>query len=182
MWALTWARERLREKGLIDIVKVAVSVVLDSTFDWRYGTSPSGKVNSDQLGVTGGNQIHAKRYGATKVRPLLALLKSLDVARTVRRRRDGAGARQPSRVDRAIASKGLVDLRRAAPARCPRGGGDFSASVVGGNRRKRVPGLCERIALRCHFAEALARSGRAVLVTRLEGQPGVLSRATRSVH
>jgi SAM-dependent methyltransferase len=80
MRALTWARERLREKGLIDTAKVAVSVVLDSTFDWRYGTSTSGKVNSDQLGVTGGNQIHAKRYGATKVRPLLALLKSLDVA------------------------------------------------------------------------------------------------------
>lgn len=79
MRALTWARERFREKGLIDTVKVAVSVVLDSTFDWRYGTSTSGKVNSDQLGVTGGNQIHAKRYGATKVRPLLALLKSQDV-------------------------------------------------------------------------------------------------------
>lgn len=79
MGPLTWAFAHVRERGLLNTVKVAASAVADVTFDWRYGTSTSEKVNWDQLGSTSQNLIHSRGYNATKARPLLALLKMLEL-------------------------------------------------------------------------------------------------------
>jgi 16S rRNA G966 N2-methylase RsmD len=81
MDAFGWAVRSVRERGLLQTMKVATSVVADLSFDWRYGTDTTRWVKVADLGVVGENQIHGVDYQPSKARPLRKLFNSLDLPR-----------------------------------------------------------------------------------------------------
>lgn len=76
---LSWTRESVRNRGLGTTLKIALSTIEDSSFDWRHGTETERVVDSDQFEATLANRDHAVRYKATKARPFLALLRHLNL-------------------------------------------------------------------------------------------------------
>jgi SAM-dependent methyltransferase len=82
MNAIVWAVNSVRGRGLVQTMKVAASVVVDLSFDWRHGTSTMRWVAAEDLGAVGENLAHSGRYSATKARPLWTLLRSLELPRS----------------------------------------------------------------------------------------------------
>jgi SAM-dependent methyltransferase len=78
---LKWARQSIRTKGSFQTLKIAANVVMDLHFDWRYGTDTLRWVGTAALEANTANQSHSAPYRATKVRPLLSLLRRLDLPR-----------------------------------------------------------------------------------------------------
>jgi len=76
---LQWARISIREKGVVQTIKIAGNVALDLSFDWRYGTDTMGWVAEDGLAPGSENEVHSAPYRATKARPFLQLLKELEL-------------------------------------------------------------------------------------------------------
>lgn len=74
---VSWSSESLRNRGLVTTLKIALSAVEDSCFDWRHGTETGRVVDSDEFEATLANRGHAVRYKATKARPFQALLRHL---------------------------------------------------------------------------------------------------------
>jgi SAM-dependent methyltransferase len=62
-------------------VKAAGVFGMDLLFDWKFGTDTMGWVEQDALGADSENHRHSRCYKATKCRPFLKLLKSLDLPR-----------------------------------------------------------------------------------------------------
>lgn len=78
-WVTSWFRRSRRRRGVWNTVTIALSVIEDSLFDWRFGTETRQGVNTDQLEATLVNRPHAVRYQATKSRPFRVLLRRLNL-------------------------------------------------------------------------------------------------------
>jgi SAM-dependent methyltransferase len=78
---LGWLVESWKEKGIVQTVKVAGNLVIDLFFDWKYGTDTMRWVHETELDTTSDNKMHSAPYRATKAKPLLNLLRKLDLPR-----------------------------------------------------------------------------------------------------
>jgi SAM-dependent methyltransferase len=78
---LKWAFRSVSRRGLVRTGKVAGSVVLDLSFDLRYGTETMRWVGVEDLGANSEHDVNAVSYRATKARPLRKLIGKLDLPR-----------------------------------------------------------------------------------------------------
>lgn len=72
-----WARESIRQRGLLTTLSMAFSAVADLTFDWWHGTDTARIVPIGEMNVRSENTAHAVHYQATKAGPLAKLLRRL---------------------------------------------------------------------------------------------------------
>jgi len=76
---LAWARDSIRQRGLVRTSKVAATVARDFFFDLRYGTDTRRMVDVKILDTNSENKTYAVRYQATKAGPFLKLLRTLQL-------------------------------------------------------------------------------------------------------
>jgi tRNA1(Val) A37 N6-methylase TrmN6 len=69
--------ESLRRHGVLETLKSAARIIADYRFDLKYGTDTMQQVEVDSLDTNSGNKAHARRYQASKARPLLKLFRTL---------------------------------------------------------------------------------------------------------
>ena len=85
MNTLTWAVQSAKRRGVLPTTRIALNVLLDLHFDWRYGTDTLRWVEIADLEHDGDEKFdsarHRSPYRATKVRPLLKLLQQLRLPR-----------------------------------------------------------------------------------------------------
>ena len=81
MISIDYLRERLQRHGVVRTSRLAVSAVLDYLFDLRYGTDTLRWVEHQALDATSENLFHSSHYQPTKARPLLKLLRKLNLPR-----------------------------------------------------------------------------------------------------
>ena len=81
MNVVRWAVESVQRKGVVRTKKIAANVAMDLQFDLKYGTDTMRWVDRSEISTHSGNKAHSAPYRATKVRPLLALLRQLDLPR-----------------------------------------------------------------------------------------------------
>jgi len=73
--ALNWASRSVKRRGLVQTLKVAVSVIIDLVFDLRYGTDTMRWVEVKALDFKSEHKENAVRYTATKSKPLQRLMR-----------------------------------------------------------------------------------------------------------
>ncbi len=76
---LRWAIASLRTRGFVQTAKVAWSFFADLSFDLKHGTETIRRVEMSSLDIHSANKVHATRYGATKERPFMELIKGLNI-------------------------------------------------------------------------------------------------------
>jgi len=81
MGSVEYLRDRLKRHGVLRTGKLAVSAVLDYLFDLRYGTDTLRWVEHRALDATSENLVRSSHYQPTKARPLLKLLRKLNLPR-----------------------------------------------------------------------------------------------------
>ena len=81
MNVVRWAVESVQRKGVVRTMKIAANVAMDLQFDLKYGTDTMRWVDRSESVRTLETRRTRHPYRATKVRPLLALLRQLDLPR-----------------------------------------------------------------------------------------------------
>ena len=76
---IVWARDSIKRRGLLRTSRIAGSTACDFLFDLRHGTDTRRWVEAEELDTNSENKAHAVHYQATKARPFLKLLRSLDL-------------------------------------------------------------------------------------------------------
>jgi SAM-dependent methyltransferase len=76
-----WALQSAKEKGVVTTLRIACNVVIDLSFDWRYGTDTMRWVLKKDLETRSDNRSHSAKYSATKARPFLQILNRLQLPR-----------------------------------------------------------------------------------------------------
>ena len=71
---LRWLVESLRRYGLGQTVTIMWSVIVDLSFDYRYGTDTFRRIPHDEIGTDSENKIHCVNYGASKAMPFMRLM------------------------------------------------------------------------------------------------------------
>ena len=74
---LDWTRNQIRSIGITATAKKVISTLMDSFYDWRYGTETSKPAWSDSLVTFSQNKVHANCYTPSKARPFTQLLAEL---------------------------------------------------------------------------------------------------------
>ena len=64
-----WLQSSVRDRGVAQTTKVALSFVADLAFDLFNGTDTLRRVDMSSLEIASANRANAERYGATKARP-----------------------------------------------------------------------------------------------------------------
>jgi SAM-dependent methyltransferase len=77
------ALESAKRHGVLTATKIAGNLAIDLVFDWKHGTDTIRWVETDELepGRDAASAPHRSPYRATKMRPLLKLLRRLDLPR-----------------------------------------------------------------------------------------------------
>jgi SAM-dependent methyltransferase len=76
---LSWASRSVKRRGLLQTLKVAVSVIIDLVFDLRHGTDTMRWVEVKALGFESEHKTNAVRYTVTKSKPLQRLMRKLNL-------------------------------------------------------------------------------------------------------
>ena len=76
-----WALQSAKERGVVTTLRIACNVVMDLSFDWKYGTDTMRWVLKTDLDTRSDNRSHSAKYSATKVRPFLQVLDRLHLPR-----------------------------------------------------------------------------------------------------
>ena len=76
-----WALQSAKERGVVNTIRIACNVVMDLSFDWKYGTDTMRWVSKKDLDTRSDNRSHSAKYSATKVRPFLHVLDRLRLPR-----------------------------------------------------------------------------------------------------
>ena len=75
---MRWAAQSIKKRGLGKTIKGAASVIVDLSFDLKYGTDTIRWVYLKNLKIDSENKAHGALYQATKARPLCKLLRNLN--------------------------------------------------------------------------------------------------------
>jgi len=78
---LRWLVTTFRTKGPVRVAKLLWHAAWDPLWDWVHGTETLVRIQPDKLETDSHNKRHATMYGATRARPLMQLLKRLDLSR-----------------------------------------------------------------------------------------------------
>src|SRR5262245_51937572 len=62
MNALQWAIQSTKEKGIVQTIKITCNVVMDLSFDWKYGTDTMRWVDRNALETQSDNRSHSAPY------------------------------------------------------------------------------------------------------------------------
>ena len=81
MNVVRWAVESVQRKGVVRTMKIAANVAMDLQFDLKYGTDTMRWVDRSESLCTLETRRTRHPTGQQKVRPLLALLRQLDLPR-----------------------------------------------------------------------------------------------------
>jgi SAM-dependent methyltransferase len=77
--AYGWLFRSLQKRGLLRTIKVACSVAADFSFDWRHRTETMRWAPAHAFETFSHNKVYATNYQATTVRPLVRLLRKLQL-------------------------------------------------------------------------------------------------------
>ena len=72
-----WLFESLRRFGFGQTMAIMWSVLVDLSFDYRYGTDTFRRIPRDEIGTDSENKVHCVNYGASKALPFMGLMRLL---------------------------------------------------------------------------------------------------------
>lgn len=78
---LTWAARSIRNRGLLNTIRLVYSIVADVGFDLRHGTDTAQRKNLDDLSFESENKANAVHYQASRAAPLARLLSTFEIPR-----------------------------------------------------------------------------------------------------
>lgn len=76
---IIWFVNSARNKGFIQTAQIAANVIIDLHFDWIHGTDTARFVRREDFGIQSSHLFYSHNYRVTKARPLLKLLRRLDL-------------------------------------------------------------------------------------------------------
>ncbi|MBI1178647.1 methyltransferase domain-containing protein [bacterium] len=74
---VTWFRESVQRFGWTQTLTIIWSVVVDTSFDRRFGTDTTRRIPVEKIKTTSSNIVHSMKYGASKAMPFRKLMAEL---------------------------------------------------------------------------------------------------------
>jgi len=74
-----WFLESRRRFGFIQTLTIIWSVIVDASFDRRYGTDTFRRIPREQIATPSENIVHCVNYGASKAVPFMRLMQRLNL-------------------------------------------------------------------------------------------------------